>query len=193
MNKYNPNIHHRRSIRLKGYDYAHAGLYFVTICCQDRVCRFGEVVDGEMVLNELGTVAYMEWIKLTERFSNFELDVFQIMPNHIHGIILLNDIPVGAGFTPAPNDLNAPNDGQPNDDKRATARVAPTVSDIVGAYKSLVANGCLDIYKSKNETMGKLWQRNYYEHIIRNEQSYQRISEYIVNNPAKWADDKFYA
>ena len=217
MNKYNPNIHHRRSIRLKGYDYAQAGLYFITICCQDRVCRFGNVVNGEMVLNEFGTVAYNEWGKLPERFPNFELDAFQIMPNHMHGIILLNDAPVGAGFTPAPNDVNAQNDVQRNDDIRAGAGFtpapndvnaqndvqrnddiragaspAPTVSDIVGAYKSLVANGCLDIYKSKNETMGKLWQRNYYEHIIRNEQSYQTISEYIINNPAKWADDKFY-
>jgi len=190
--KYNPNFHHRRSIRLKGYNYSQAGLYFITICCQNRICRFGNVVDGEMMLNEFGIVAYNEWVKLSERFSNFELDVFQIMPNHMHGIILLNDISVGAGFTPAQNDLYTQNDGKPNDNNRTTARVAPTVSNIVGAYKSLVANGCLDIFKSQNETMGKLWQRNYYEHIIRNEQSYQTIAEYIINNPAKWADDKFY-
>lgn len=211
MNKYNPHIHHRRSIRLKGYDYAQAGLYFITICCQDRACLFGEVVNGEMVLNEYGQIAFDEWVKLSERFPNFELDVFQIMPNHMHGIILLNDVSVGAGFTPAQIDGIAQNNGdntvntgftsaqnqnnadsENDSDIRAKARVAPTVSDIVGAYKSLVANGCLDIYKSKNETMGKLWQRNYHEHIIRNEQSYQRISEYIINNPAKWADDKFY-
>ena len=185
MPQYNPHLHHRRSIRLKGYDYAQAGLYFITICCQDRICRFGNVVNGEMKLNEFGIVAFNEWVKLSEHFSNFELDVFQIMPNHIHGIISLNDPPVGAGFTPAPNQCNTANIG-------ATARVAPTVGYIVGAYKSLVANGCLDIYKSKNETMGKLWQRNYYEHIIRNEQSYQTISEYIINNPVKWTDDKFY-
>jgi putative transposase len=190
--KHNPNIHYRRSIRLKEYDYAQAGLYFITICCQDRICRFGTVENGEMILNENGQIANDEWVKLSERFPNFELDTFQIMPNHMHGIILLNDLPVGAGFTPAQNDLNAQNDGQPNDDIRATARIAPTVSDIVGAYKSLVANGCLDIYKSKNETMGKLWQRNYYEHIIRNEKSYLTISDYIIKNPAKWADDKFY-
>ncbi|MBE7441551.1 MAG: hypothetical protein HS119_03765 [Flavobacteriales bacterium] len=190
--KYNPNIHHRKSIRLKEYNYSQAGLYFITICCQNRICRFGNVVDGEMMLNEFGIVAYNEWVKLSERFSNFELDVFQIMPNHMHGIILLNDISVGAGVNPAQNDLYTQNDGKPNDNNRTTARVAPTVSNIVGAYKSLVANGCLDIFKSQNETMGKLWQRNYYEHIIRNEQSYQTIAEYIINNPAKWADDKFY-
>lgn len=145
-----------------------------------------------MMLNEFGIVAYNEWVKLSERFSNFELDVFQIMPNHMHGIILLNDISVGAGVNPAQNDLYTQNDGKTNDNNRTTARVAPTVSNIVGAYKSLVANGCLDIFKSQNETMGKLWQRNYYEHIIRNEKSYQTITEYIINNPAKWVDDKFY-
>ena len=206
------NKHHRRSIRLKGYDYSQAGLYFITICCQDRIWRFGKIENNEMILNEYGQIAFDEWMKLTERFSNFELDVFQIMPNHIHGIfrvgatlaVALNADAVApnAGAV-APNvgavTLNAdavtPNVGDIDGDMRATARVAPTnttVSDIVGAYKSLVANGCLKIHKSKNEIMGKLWQRNYYEHIIRNEQSYQCISEYIINNPANWQKDKFY-
>lgn len=97
--KYNPKMHHRRSIRLKGYDYSSAGLYFITSCCQDMQCRFGKIEKNEMVLNEFGRIAYNEWIKLPERFPNFELDVFQIMPNHMHGIIS-----VGAGFTPARND-----------------------------------------------------------------------------------------
>ena len=244
MKRYNSRIHHRKSIRLKGYDYSQAGLYFITICCQDRICRFGQVENGEMILNEYGQIASDEWVKLSERFPNFKLDVFQIMPNHLHGIIVLNDIPVGATLAVAPNNVVTPNDAvapddavapndtvAPNDlvvpndviigddiragandaivgddirsgaddvivgdDIRAGASPAPTktVGDIVGAYKSLVANGCLDIYKSKNEIMGKLWQRNYHEHIIRNEQSYQRITEYIINNPAKWTGDKFY-
>ena len=202
---YNPNIHHRRSIRLKGYDYSQAGAYFITICCKDRKCRFGKIVVGASVmeLNECGQIAYDEWLKLSERFSNFELDVFQIMPNHMHGIIVLNDI-VGATLAVAQNAVvqnavaqNVPNGIIALNDVGATLAVAPTttnatIGDIVGAYKSLVANGCLDIYKTKNETMGKLWQRNYYEHIIRNEQSYQTISDYIINNPAKWKDDKFF-
>ncbi len=165
-----------------------------------------------MILNEYGTIAYNEWIKLPERFMNFELDVFQIMPNHIHGIIVLNN--VGASLADAQN-TNAPNAeteivsnkyqsqkqiGQPqgwsqqisDDDNRVRVNRAPTVGDMMGAYKSLVANGCLEIYKTKNVTMGKFWQRNFYEHIIRNEQSYQTISDYIINNPAKWKDDKFY-
>jgi REP element-mobilizing transposase RayT len=189
--KYNPKIHHRRSIRLKGYDYSQAGVYFITICCGNRICRFGSVVGNEMILNEYGRVAYIEWMKLTERFINFELDVFQIMPNHLHGIIVLNDHVVGANLAVVQNDfLNAENE---NDSYiRAGVNPAPTIGDIVGGYKSLVANGCLKIYKSKNEPMGKLWQRNYHEHIIRNEQSYQTISNYIINNPEKWNDDKFF-
>jgi len=201
--KYNPNIHHRRSIRLKGYDYAQAGLYFITICCERRDDRkglpaqqmpFGHIENDEMVLNELGNIAYNEWAKLAERFPNFELDVFQIMPNHIHGIIAL----VGATLAVAQIDGIAQNDNDICDNKIGQLQkgqpqgIAPTVGDIVGAYKSLVANGCLDIYKSKNEMMGKLWQRYYHEHIVRNEQSYQTISNYIINNPAKWGKDKFY-
>ena len=90
----------------------------------------------------------------------------------MHGIIVLNDVvPVGAGLAPAPT---------------------TTVGNIIGAYKSLVANACLAIYKSKNETMGKLWQRNYHEHIIRDEHLSQTISDYIVHNPANWNDDKYF-
>ena len=208
---YNSNIHHRRSIRLKGYDYSQAGLYFITICVQDRKCLFGKIAGAspagaQMELNEFGSIAWQQWKKLPERFTNMELDVFQIMPNHMHGIIVLTD-PVGAGFTPAPDNTNtpapddmvAPDDNAIADETRAGASPAPTrisksVGDIVGAYKSLAANKCLKIFKQKypDEMMGKLWQRNYYEHIIRDEQSYQRISGYIINNPVKWKDDKFY-
>lgn len=204
---YNPKIHHRRSIRLKGYDYSKAGLYFITICVHDRKCLFGKIVgagftparftpaqnDGfaknnvevQMELNEFGKIAYNHWEKLPERFSNFELDVFQIMPNHMHGIILLNESAVRATLAVAPND------------ERAGASPAPTsttIGDIVGAYKSLVANDCLEQFKLNrpNEMMGKLWQRNFHEHIIRDEQSYQRIADYIIDNPAKWKEDKFY-
>ncbi|CAN5252261.1 transposase [soil metagenome] len=265
--KYNPQIHHRRSIRLKGYDYSQAGLYFITICCQDMICRFGNISNKEMILNEFGKISYDEWLQLPQRFPNFVLDVFQIMPNHMHGIIALN---VGAGFTPAqnndhdgtgqpqgvtgqpqgvtgqphdatgqphdgtgqphdgtgqphdgtgqphdgtgqphdgtgqpPDGTGQPHDGtgqphdvtgQPPDGTGQPQGIAPTatVGDIVGAYKSLVSNACLDIYKSKNEMMGKFWQRNYYEHIIKNEQSYKTISNYIITNPANWKDDKFY-
>ena len=209
MNKYQSKKYQRKSIRLKGYDYSNAGLYFITICCKDRVCRFGDVVNGEMVLNEFGQIAHDGWIKLVERFSNFELDVFQIMPNHMHGIIVLKNIPVVSGFTPDPNKED-PNKEDPNKEdpsaeypnkpekntidqiEKKSKDIAPSIPDIVGAYKSLVSNGSLKKYKLRNQAMGKLWQSNYYEHIIRNEQSFQNISSYIINNPKKWEEDKFY-
>jgi putative transposase len=87
MNKYNPNIHHRRSIRLKGYDYGQAGLYFITICCQDRAFLFGEVVNGEMKLNAFGEIAWQEWQATEKIRDNAVLHEFIVMPNHIHGII----------------------------------------------------------------------------------------------------------
>jgi len=86
---YNPKIHNRRSIRLKGYDYSQAGLYFITICCQDRICRYGNVVDGEMKLNDAGRIANECWLNIPEHFPNVILHEHIIMPNHIHGIIEL--------------------------------------------------------------------------------------------------------
>lgn len=151
-----------------------------------------------MILNEYGKIAYEEWTKLPKRFQYFEPDVFQLMPNHIHGIIILNII--GATLAVAQNNTINQNGigfthakiGQPQGlPKQAGASPAPTIGYIVGAYKSMVANACLNIYKSKNEIMGKFWQRNFYEHIILNEKSYKTISDYIINNPAKWNDDKF--
>jgi len=181
--KYNPLIHHRRSIRLKGYDYSNAGAYFITICCEDRIHRFGKVSDNKMILNKSGIIAYNEWINLSDRFPNFELDVFQIMPNHMHSIIILSDVPVGATLTVAQEEDKI---------NRVTERVAPTISDIVGAYKSIVSNACLQLFKSHDKIMGKLWQRNYHEHIIRDERAYNNISNYIINNPSKWDEDKFH-
>ena len=188
----------RKSIRLKGYDYSKAGLYFITICCDDMKHRFGKIENGEMILNEYGQIACDEWLQLVKRFPNMEMDVFQIMPNHMHGIIELT-----VGSTLAVDRDNAGENLQKEicrADLRAGASPAPTdskeknesISDIVGAYKSIVFNGCLELFKFKNEKMGKLWQRNYYEHIIRNDTSYQNIANYIINNPAKWEEDKFY-
>jgi REP element-mobilizing transposase RayT len=214
MAKYNPKIHHRRSIRYKGYDYSKSGLYFITINCQNNVYRFGDVVNEEMKLNEFGKIAHEEWIKLEDRFPNFELDVFQIMPNHMHGIISLRNInpivelTVGAGVNPVPTNKNNFNNNNmataiagaeftsacsndKNFNNMATAKVAPTIGDIIGAYKSLVANACLDIYKSRNEIMGKFWQRDYYDIIIRDARAYLQISKYIENNPKNWKKDKF--
>jgi REP element-mobilizing transposase RayT len=186
---YNPNIHHRNSIRLKGYDYSQAGLYFITICVQDRLCLFGKIVDGEMILNDAGRMVENEWLKLPQRFANIELHEFVVMPNHFHAIM---EIAVGATLVVAPNETTAPNEfGQP----QGIAPTKPkTIGDMVGAFQSIVTveyiRGVKQLgWKTFN---GKLWQRNYWEHIIRDNQSYQRISTYIINNPKNWKDDKLY-
>ena len=202
--KYNPQIHHRRSIRLKGYDYSQEGAYFITICCHDRKHFFGKIGNGNMKLNSFGKIAHAEWEQLPERFSNIELDEFQIMPNHMHGIIVI----VGAPLAGAPNrDIQSIDTGNAQA-KRAPVKGAPTttvapttttttttVGNIIGAYKSIVANECLALWKSKrpNETMGKLWQRNFFEHIIRDETSLNNIREYIIHNPENWKSDSDYS
>ncbi|WP_240510856.1 transposase [Algoriphagus antarcticus] len=176
----------RRSIRLKGYDYSQAGLYFITICCQDRICLFGDVVKGEIVLNEAGKMVETEWLNLPDRFKNIELHESVIMPNHFHGILKI----VGVTLVVARNVGIAENQiGQPQG-------IAPTktIGDMMDAYKSITTVNYIRGVKTLNwqPFNGKLWQRNYWEHIIRNEQSYQRISEYIINNPKEWSDDKFH-
>ncbi len=198
---YNPTIHHRRSIRLKGYDYSQAGAYFITICTHNRQPFFGNIVrpgfapaqlselapPAQMLLNEYGRIAHEQWLQIPTRFDNIELDAFVVMPNHIHGILIIHT-PVGAGFTPAP----IGHEGQPDSGQPQGLPLRKTVGDIVGAYKSIVANECLKIFKSNNKTMGKFWQRNYWEHIIRDEKSFLEIAKYIDNNPAKWQEDRLF-
>lgn len=199
MNKYNPNIHHRKSIRLKGYDYSQAGLYFITICVQDRECLFGHVENGEMMLNDAGRMVENEWLKLPQRFTNIELHEFVVMPNHFHSIIEI----VGATLVVAQNDtgqpdMGQPHTGQPENQKGQPQGIAPTkpktIGDMMGAFQSIVTVEYIRGVKQHGwqPFNGKLWQRNYWEHIIRDEQSYQRISEYIINNPKNWNNDKFY-
>jgi len=181
-----PPLHRRRSIRLPGYDYSQAGAYFVTIVTQDRACLFGDVVDGEMRWNDIGQMVAAEWDALPNRFPTVALDAFAIMPNHIHGIIVIatneNANDVGAGLVPA-QDMTTTG---------ATTRVAPTVGDIVGAFKSLTTVCYTHGIKTYRWPPFRhhLWQRNYYEHIIRNEESLNRIREYIVNNPIQWDLDR---
>ena len=190
---YNPIKHHRRSIRLKGYDYAQAGLYFITICTQNRVCLFGDVINGEMILNQYGQIAYNEWLKTPQIRNNVELGDFVIMPNHIHVIIRL--LCRGKSHSPdiheshSPNIhelhgggvLNTPPNLPPNSPPQSPSQ---TIGGIVRGCKSTVTKqlGLLGFD-------GKLWQRNYYEHIIRDERSYLNISAYIINNPGNWHND----
>ena len=204
MNKYNPKIHHRKSIRLKDYDYSQAGFYFVTICCQHRACLFGGIVDDEMILNDAGKMVANEWLKLKIRFKNIELQEYVVMPNHFHGIVEI----VGATLVVAQNNATTYNvmgnirKGQPQGIAPTDKTVAhtdktvdhtdKTVGDMVGAFESITTVEYIRCVKNNHWQPfdGKLWQRNFWEHIIRNENEYRRITQYILENPRKWAMDK---
>ena len=184
--KYDPDKHHRRSIRLPGYDYSRSGAYFVTICTQNRECMFGKIVGGEMVLNDAGRMINIVWDEMQGNYPGVETDEFVVMPNHTHGIIVL----VGAGPRTCPDNGQPKNNGHPQG-------VAPTLSlpDVVHRFKTMTTKRYTDGVKQSGWAPypGKLWQRNYYEHIIRNEQELNKIREYIVNNPFNWQSDENYS
>jgi putative transposase len=171
--KYQKDIYRRKSLRLKGYNYKQAGAYFVSICTLNRACLFGNIISEEMVLNDAGRIVADEWIKTVEIRNNIDLDEWVVMPNHFHGILVINEC-------------------------RGTARRAPTVEQfgkpvpgsiptIIRSFKSAVTKR---INELRNSPGAKIWQRNYYEHIIRNENELNQIREYITNNPLKWEFDK---
>ena len=254
MNKYNPEIHNRRSIRLKGYDYSQSGLYFITMCCHKRACLFGEIVVNpknhlpKMVLNAAGKIANKCWMEIPKHFPNVILHEYVIMPNHVHGIIEItqnvgarfvddnesvgaktvddnesvgtktvdDNEPVGAktvgakNFSPLPRQ-RSPENEQPDIINRAN--IDSNKNEQHGIFNRANIDSPLQPPRSPSKTIGSIvrgfkigvtkwmrnntdvhdvWQRNYYDHIIRNEQSYHNITEYIKNNPVKWADDKFF-
>ena len=243
------NRHHRRSIRLRNYDYTQCGAYFVTICTEERRCIFGQVVGGEMVVNEWGQIVAEEWEQTAIIRPNVELDAFVVMPNHVHAIIVIADdgrggrgmdgrgmmhhaptdapteyiTPTG---TPTPHDpQTAPGGTGVMDDRGITPGgmgrggrgmmhhaptnppteyIAPTnpptirefskpipnsLPTIIGAFKAAITRR---INRLPNPPDYAIWQRNYYEHIIRNEISLNHIRAYIANNAAKWAVDSLY-
>ncbi|MDQ3004419.1 MAG: transposase [Chloroflexota bacterium] len=181
--RFDPKKHHRRSIRLQGYDYSQPGAYYVTIIVWHREFLFGEVVNKEMMLSSFGLVAKQQWEKLPGRFPNIELGTFVIMPNHMHGIIVITD---GRGTARDVNNL----DGE--SPRRAPTRegfqkpVKGSIPTIVRSYKSAVA------YRINlmRRTQGiPIWQRNYWEHIIRNQRDLQNKTDYIEANPMLWDED----
>ena len=177
--KYNPDVHHRRSIRLRDYDYSGGGAYFVTICTFQRECLFGKLVDGEMWLNEVGNIVQMAWYDLPNHYPHVVLDQSVIMPNHFHGVIVINGPGiVGAGFKPAPTEP-APTPEQHG--KRHG------LSEIVRAFKTFSARS---INQLRDNAGCPVWQRNYYEHVIRNEADLANVRQYIANNPLKWGQDE---
>lgn len=207
--KYNPDIHHRQSIRLRGYDYSQNGLYFITICTQNREHLFGRITNGQMALNPMGEIAHNEWFKTESMRPNIRLHEFIVMPNHIHGIIEI--IPVGAHcmrpLDTRPHDAppttdnhgqSEPGDGQSGRVQRAPTNTAttifvgqraPTVGDIVRGYKSAVTKRINEI---RNMSGVPVWQRNYHEHMIRNETAHLKIADYTQTNPQRWQEDTYH-
>jgi putative transposase len=220
----NQKKYNRKSIRKKGFDYLQEGLYFLTICCKDMKCCFGEVVNGEMKWNAAGKIANECWLAIPTHFPHAILHEFVVMPNHVHGIIELMSLPVGANnhspqpnnHSPQPNnhspqmsDMNnhspQPNNHSPQPDgienmangflpysgaKNFSPLRSPskTIGSIVRGFKIGVTK-----WMRQNTDVHDVWQRNYYDIIIRNDLSYHRISNYIINNPKKWSEDKFHS
>lgn len=164
---YNPEIHHRQSIRLKGYDYSHPGAYFVTMCSYRKECIFEDP--------KIKTFIQDNWYFLPGHFLNVVLDQFIVMPNHIHAIIWIEF--VGAGLALPDKKANIGKGGP---------RPAPTLGDVLCALKSKTT---VAINRYRNSAGAPVWQRNYYDHIIRNEESLNRIRRYIINNPLQWEKD----
>ena len=215
--KFNPNLHHRRSIRLKNYDYSQSGLYFITICTQNRECLFGEIIDDKINLNIAGKMVENIWLEIPQIFTDTKLHEYIIMPNHFHAIIEI----VGADSISAQNtdSLSAHNTDSISAHTgngrvvranmeynrsgigplRAEMDSAPTGTDvslpkIVQTFKRYTTIEYIKMVKQNilPSFEKRIWQRNYYEHIIRDEKSYRNIAEYIINNPLKWKEDDYY-
>ena len=187
MNKYNPDVHHRRSIRLKGYDYSQSGLYFVTICVKKRICLFGEIDNAKMILNDAGTMIKKWYYEIENKFLDIKCFEMIIMPNHFHCIIKN----VGADLCVCP-DKSLRDQRTLRDQRILGEHTGSPIHHVVQWFKTMTTNEYIRGVKNNNWQRfdGKLWQLNYWEQIIRNEKSYQTISEYVANNPDKLNEDK---
>ena len=184
---YNPEIHHRQSTRLKGYDYSQPSTYFVTVCTWNRKYLFGEIVDGKMLLNESGEMVMKCWNAIPEHFMNVGCNEFVVMPNHIHGIIIITC----RGEVSSPfSGIVAPNLKTESRTKKG-GETPPLrkimLGQIVAYFKYQTAKR---INQTRNTSGTLVWQRNYYEHIIRDDRELQTIREYIRYNPLKWDEDE---
>jgi len=173
---FKPSQHHRQSIRLQNYDYQQAGLYFVTICSHEKETLFGDIVNGEVILSKIGQHVKLCWNEIPQHFPNAALDKFIIMPNHIHGIIEIHSV-VENNVTPCV--------GAKNFSPTRIDGTSKTIGSIVRGFKIGVTK-----LARQNTDVHNIWQRNYYEHVIRNEASLQKMREYIFNNPAQWEMDQ---
>ena len=169
-------IQNRRSIRLKDYNYSSNGAYFLTICVRNRECLLGKIENEQMILNEYGEIVKDIWENLPNQVSDIDLDEYVIMPNHFHAILVINKSDNSEYF-----DKNL----DISDQKNRRKMILPKV---VGRFKMLTAK----VINQNRKIEGSFWQRNYYEHIIRNEEDFHQIREYIINNPMQWELDENY-
>ncbi len=191
------------SARLQNWDYGNDAAYFITICTKDREHFFGEIQNGIMHISPAGAIAHVLWFEIKNHAKNIELGEFIVMPNHVHGILILdgNEKMKSQIDAPESNDGTTPNDGTTNvdgTDVRTTHALSlpgqqrfqnqgkNTISSIIGSYKSAVTKYCNRL------SLPFAWQTRFHDHIIRNDESFQRISEYIKNNPSNWKDDTFF-
>ncbi|MCY4062996.1 MAG: hypothetical protein OXG53_11560 [Chloroflexi bacterium] len=163
----------RRSLRLQGYDYRQSGAYFVTICTYQRHYTFGKVIDGDMVLSQWGEIVNDEWRRTETVRANVEMDAYVIMPNNIHGVVLIVD---DATANRSANDYHNAN----------LQNTAGSLGQIIGHFKSIATKRILSVAATRE---APIWQRGYYEHIIRNEKSLNEIRSYIISNPGRWSED----
>ena len=170
---FDPNTHHRRSIRLKEFDYTQPGIYFITICTYQRKSTLGNIIDDQMALSEFGKIIVSEWLFLPVRFPHISLDQWVVMPNHLHGIIQINYVQKNV----SPISVDKPG-SRPG-----------SINAVIQNFKSITTR---KINSLRNQKGNPFWQRNYYEHVVRNEQSLAEIREYVVNNPFRWKIDKLY-
>ena len=181
---YNADKYRHKSIRLKGYDYTQQGAYFVTICTQDKKLLFSQIVDGNIILSEFGKIIENEWVKTGQIRKNVIIDEYVIMPNHLHGIIIIENDYYNRRGTLMRADDCTPMCAKTESFGKPVSGSLPT---IVRGFKSTTTK---QINKSRNIPEMSLWQRNYYEHVVRNDDDLSETREYIINNPLKWELDK---
>ncbi len=174
---------HRRSTRLKGYDYTQPGAYFVTLLSWNRECLFGHVIDEKIILSDYGQILVDEWVRSFAIRREIKLDEFMVMPNHFHAVVWIieGDLVRATGRSPLPNP------GRRDQEKVPTGLQPRSLGAFIAGYKST----CTSRINSLRGTPGQpVWQRNYYDHIIRNDLELDRIRLYISDNPHRWAEDE---
>ena len=186
------------SVRLQGYDYSQPGAYFITIVTHNRQCLFGNIVDGEMMWNEFGELVKNEWLKTGIIRPNIVIDAFVVMPNHLHGILIITGNDDGRGFRGGGGRdtlqrVSTTKSDMESDTGMGTKTIEqfgkPTKNSIPTIVRLFKSTTTKQINQLRQTPMRPLWQHNYHEHIIRDNNELTRIRQYIINNPKRWKED----